>query len=289
MSKKGRIQTPEHIAKRLVSRGPYKPLSDETKQKISASSHRTSEWKAKISKSLTGRKHTEEEKQKIRDSVHRAYERDDVKAKFLNRVSWNKGIAMRDETKGKLSVYFKGRSNSALVGRKYSADHVEKMAVAKRGTKLSQETKNKISAAMKGRAVVPVENRRRGENHHNYGKPAYKGSGIGKGSYCLKGHWVRSTWERGVADWLFQRNIQYEYEPKLFDLGDGIRYRPDFFLFTFDRWIECKGYMTPEAAEKIRRFRRNHSLQVIDRKWWRQYTSGCDWIPDNYKTSGASN
>ena len=105
-----------------------------------------------------------------------------------------------------------------------------------------------------------------GESHYNYGKPAVKGTGRGKGSYCLKGHWVRSTWERAVADWLFTHEIAYGYEPCLFDLGGGVRYRPDFHILDNDVWIEVKGFSTPRDQEKMRKFvARGYKLRIFDR------------------------
>lgn len=250
---------------------------------------RTPETREKIRRALIGRKHTEEQKQKIRASVHRAYATEQVMAKFKNRKAWNAGVPMRPETKTKLSAFFKGRSNVALIGRKHSEETKRKCGLANRGKRPTEETNKKRSESMKRRLADPVNRaafaatRPRGPAHHNYGKPAYKGSGIGKGSYCAKGHWVRSSWERGIADWLFKQNIAYEYESELFDFGDGLRYRPDFYLPEFDRWYECKGYMTERDRQKIAAFRATgRSLFVIDRPWWKRYTNGRDDLPREY-------
>ncbi len=179
---------------------------------------------------------------------------------------------MRDETKQKLSAYFRDRPNIALIGRKYSAEHRVKLSKAKLGRKLSEEHKESISQSLKGRAVVPIESRLYGDKHPNYGKPAYKGSGIGKGSYCLKGHWVRSTWERGVADWLFLMGIEYRYEWRPFDLGDSIRFRPDFYIVKSDLWVEVKGYMTEKNKQQFARFiNLGHKLFVITKKEWKLF------------------
>lgn len=95
--------------------------------------------------------------------------------------------------------------------------------------------------------------------------PVPKGSGYGKGSYCLKGHWVRSTWERAVADWLFEHGVEYNYEPKRFCVN-GFYYIPDFYLLERGVWLEVKGYWTERSREKIKLFRENHSnLVVIDK------------------------
>ena len=247
----------DDIAPRRRSRNDRGMMSDETR--------------AKISRALTGRKHTDEEKRKIRDSVHRAYATEQVKAKFQNRVPWNKGIQMREESKKKLSAFFKGRSNAALVGRKYSAKHKAKLSVTHIGKVHSEETKLKMSLAHKGRDTVPPERRRRGPAHHFWGKspPKIKRNNYAKGSYCQKGHWVRSTWERGIADWLYAMGVEYQYEPRVFDLGDGIRYRPDFYIPQADLFLEVKGYMWEADEEKLRRFvALGHKLFVIGKSEW---------------------
>jgi len=258
----------EHIAKRAASL-TGRLLSDEHRRKLAAIP-RTVEWREKIRQTLTGRKHTEEEKKKIRDSVHRAYATEEVKAKFRNRVAWNKGKAWSEKIRKEMSIRRKGKSNVALIGRP-RADWVRKILSSSHiGIMQSEETKRKRSATLKGRATVPPERRNYGPDHHNWGKPAYKGAGIGKGSYCLAGHYVRSTWERGVADYLYLNEIAYEYETHLFDLGDGLRFRPDFYLTKYDVWVEVKGYETERDAEKFSRFiKKGHRLIIIDKHVWR--------------------
>ncbi len=127
-----------------------------------------------------------------------------------------------------------------------------------------------MSLAHVGWATVSPERRNYGPDHPNWGKPAPKGSGIGKGSYCLKGHYVRSTWERGVADYLYLNEIEYEYEKHLFDLGEGLRFRPDFYLPKYDVWVEVKGYETDASREKFSRFiKKGYRLIIIDQNVWR--------------------
>lgn len=135
-----------------------------------------------------------------------------------------------------------------------------------------QEVRDKISATLRGRILTPPESRQYGTDHHNYGKPAPRGAGIGKGSYCLKGHWVRSTWEREVADWLYERGVEYKYESELFDLGDGIRYRPDFHITERDLWLEVKGYETAVDKEKFSRFiASGRQLLIVDKQMFKTF------------------
>jgi hypothetical protein len=100
--------------------------------------------------------------------------------------------------------------------------------------------------------------------------PPAKGIGWGKGSYCLKGHWVRSTWERWYADFLFRNGISYEYEPEKFNLGmwrgHTLNYRPDFFLPSINCWVEVKGWMSERVEEQIRRFREAGNRLLVMRR-----------------------
>lgn len=59
------------------------------------------------------------------------------------------GIPMKAETKEKLSLSKKGKSNG-LEGRKYSPEHCANIAAGLRGKKLSPEHKAKLAAAKRG-------------------------------------------------------------------------------------------------------------------------------------------
>ena len=78
------------------------------------------------------------------------------------------------------------------------------------------------------------------------------------------GRFFRSRLEARWAVVFKTLGVPYEYEPEGFDLG-GINYLPDFRVKCygkrgdyesepFDLYIEVKGQMTAEDAEKIRRF-----------------------------------
>ena len=80
-----------------------------------------------------------------------------------------------------------------------------------------------------------------------------------------KGYRFRSRLEAKWAVFFDACGVEWEYEPEGYDLGDGIRYLPDFLLHgvTFnhsdklencDLYVEVKGKMTASDAEKIRRF-----------------------------------
>lgn len=65
------------------------------------------------------------------------------------------------------------------------------------------------------------------------------------------GHRVRSTWEEDVGWFLYENNIDYQYEPDYFDVG-GSYYVPDFIVG--DKVIEVKGYCKDKDETKAREF-----------------------------------
>jgi len=85
-----------------------------------------------------------------------------------------------------------------------------------------------------------------GKACHFYGKPQ-------------RPHWgeykninMRSSWEIAYAKYLDKNNIKWEYEPDTFDL-EYTTYTPDFKIEN-KKYIEIKGYMSPEAYFKIKKF-----------------------------------
>jgi hypothetical protein len=83
-----------------------------------------------------------------------------------------------------------------------------------------------------------------------------------------KGYRFRSRAEARWAVFFDACNVEWEYEPEGYDLGNGLGYLPDFLLHnigirssedngqTFDLYIEVKGSnkITSEEIEKIRKF-----------------------------------
>lgn len=99
--------------------------------------------------------------------------------------------------------------------------------------------------------------------------------GASRGWYYSGVH-MRSSYEIMVAEILDRYNIEWQYEPKIFKLGDGCRYQPDFYLVEYDRWIEVKGYFTDVAKTKVAKFKGlGYDIEV-----WRQrkieYEYGCN-------------
>jgi uncharacterized HAD superfamily protein len=101
-------------------------------------------------------------------------------------------------------------------------------------------------------------------------------------------HWVkpcfykdkmyRSSWEVEFVKFLESYRLEFEYEPKTFELGNGMTYRPDFYIKNYDCWVEIKGKYSKDAENKIKIFKEkvNKELYVINGGtlfhffWWIQ-------------------
>ena len=98
--------------------------------------------------------------------------------------------------------------------------------------------------------------------------------GIKPISTYYDGFYFRSRLEARWAVFFNACGVKYEYEPEGYDLGDGIWYLPDFLLHdvTFnhagylshqDLYVEVKGVMSAEDAEKIKRFGAEKPILVV--------------------------
>ena len=89
------------------------------------------------------------------------------------------------------------------------------------------------------------------------------------------GYRFRSRLEARWAVFFDTLGIEYEYEPEGFELGDGVRYLPDFRIKCygtrgdcgdepFDLYVEVKGRMNVNDAAKINKFVGLGQLQHAD-------------------------
>ena len=62
-----------------------------------------------------------------------------------------------------------------------------------------------------------------------------------------KGYNFRSRLEARWAVFFDHLGMRWEYEPEGFELGNGLRYLPDFWLPEWDLWLEVK----PGPADKV--------------------------------------
>jgi len=190
----------------------------------------------------------------------------------LGKPSGMKGKTQTPEAKDKMSKTRTGKykgENNPLYGRPLSEERAEQSRRANLGKKASPEVCKKISERTSGKnhpmwgkhhtseTIEKIKNNRpdvSGKNNPMYGKPAPKGTGIGKGIHYASPYqgmiWLRSSYELAYAKYLDSINKDWLYESCRFDL-DNTSYAPDFYLIHDDRYIEVKGYMSPEAQEKI--------------------------------------
>ena len=74
---------------------------------------------------------------------------------------------------------------------------------------------------------------------------------------------MRSQSEAIFAHKLDRHGVDWQYEPRRFDLGWST-YCPDFYLPQQNLWVEVKGYLTKTAARKIADFQaQGHHLVVM--------------------------
>lgn len=97
----------------------------------------------------------------------------------------------------------------------------------------------------------------RGKNSNFYGKKPKHG--IGEWYICNDGSkiWMRSSWEIKFAKYLDKYNIEWLYEPKLFDITYNNKegtYSPDFYIIKEKKFIEIKGWWRDDAFAKYSSF-----------------------------------
>lgn len=175
---------------------------------------------------------------------------------------------------GKLNWNFKGGNASRIVNcldcnkklsesAYYRGDKRCKSCVRSLGNKINNPSKN--PEIMK--KIVANRRSYKGKNNPMYGKPAPKGSGIGKGQY-YKNIWLRSSYEVIYAKQLDKQGIKWLYEFRRFNLGDTT-YIPDFYLPDSDTYVEVKGWWRPTAILKFKLFQKLYpkiKIRVITKK-----------------------
>jgi hypothetical protein len=108
-----------------------------------------------------------------------------------------------------------------------------------------------------------------GPNNGNYGNPPVPGTGHSKGAYFNHNGnmiWLRSSYETRLARALTNAGIIWDYEIKTFVLeinGRKTTYRPDFYLFEYNTWIDTKGFLWPKSKEKIKEFYKTYGENLL--------------------------
>ena len=77
--------------------------------------------------------------------------------------------------------------------------------------------------------------------------------------------WMKSSWEVKYAKYLDSKNIKWEYEPRFFNLKELGNYFPDFYLPSYNKYIEIKGYGKLEKVNAFRKLYPNEVIEVLKR------------------------
>jgi hypothetical protein len=99
-----------------------------------------------------------------------------------------------------------------------------------------------------------------GAEHHMHNKEIALKVAKSQNHSIMKNHWKTSeelicvgSYESKVIDYLNSNKIDFEWQPKIFQLT-GTTYRPDLYLSDTDLWIEIKGYSRPDFIIKWNEF-----------------------------------
>ena len=148
---------------------------------------------------------------------------------------WNYGVTTENNEIWKKTAE---KISKALLGRTFEEIY---------GPKKAREMKEKLSK------------RNVGENNPMFGKPSpHRKRGFRKDL----GHFVRSTWEADFARILKLHNLDYQYEPKTFELikanGEILHYTPDFYVPSQNTFYEIKGFLRDLDEEKLELFQKQY-------------------------------
>ena len=203
----------------------------------------------------------------------------------LSELKVGSKILVNNDKKEKLR---RKKISSTLSGRSKSESHKENMKSSTNkgrfikgskplfdGSKLTKQQKQIISDKLKNRKLSAETRQRmsaanKGLKHHKIDCPCLFCK-TKRGEYkifrskefCYAGQTMRSSWEVKFAKHLDEQGIIYEYEPRSFQLSNGTRYIPDFFLPTENLWIEIKGRMERTSEDKMKLFIDEYGLNFI--------------------------
>jgi len=177
--------------------------------------------------------------------------------------------------------------SEARKGTKLSLEHRQNIGISLTDRPVSEATKHKIAQSLKGHLTTietrnkisrtQIEQYKRGERLPN--------------THIISAGWfttnigisVRSSWELFVCNLLTSYNIEWQYEPEVFDLGFAT-YRPDLYLPSYELWIEVKGYWWNGEKAKVDAFSLTHPLLLIREDKYKQLLKNnkliMDWLVD---------
>lgn len=154
--------------------------------------------------------------------------------------------------------------NGPRYGSINSKEIRQKISIGNKGKIVSQESRRKMSIAKSGKTFSKLHCKKIGvASKRNWRDGVYDYNPIGssrKGYRKDIGHFVRSTWEANFARILNYSGVDYEYEPKRFNLG-YTTYTPDFKIG--NKYVEIKGYDTKEAKKKRIMCRKIYEIKIL--------------------------
>jgi hypothetical protein len=161
--------------------------------------------------------------------------------------SHRRGLSVEEEYGAEKAAVLRRRlSDSTRVWAEEHSDEVHEIA-RRRGATI--RLRGSLSGSKNGMFG------RKGRKNPSFGKVVQGGHTRGRGGFRADiGHYVRSSWEANYCRWLRFHGITYEYEPRAFDMGDST-YIPDFWITSWNCWVEIKGYWTEKARLKVSKFR----------------------------------
>jgi len=226
-------------------------------------------------------------------------------------IPWNKGCTKEDtpnlgsykwsdEQKQKFSfdrsgekhpLYGKHHTPEAIekirqasIGRSHIVTEEQKIEMSKRQKLLYETTdiKERIKAT---KSLPEIKEKMTGPNNPQFGKPAYPGSGHGKGGHYTKLDntvvWLRSSFETRLATLLDLLHIEWNYEGIGYGLGIAGTYFPDFWLPEYSLWIEVKGFVTDIAKKKMTLFHELYPTEKLIIMYGNDITDVEDYINNN--------
>ncbi len=225
--------------------------SNETKHKISLA----------ISKAKKGCKLSEQHRKNISKSNIGHVVSEETRRKIS--LS-NKGLKLSEEARRKLSEAKKGHE-AWNKGKTLSEEQKRKMSESHRGEIWSKQRRENLSKTIKGRGLS-VEWRKK-ISIANKGQIPSSKTCHGNGGYYESPYqgkiYLRSSYELAYAQYLNLIGEVWFYEIQTFDLGNTT-YTPDFYLPRLEKFIEIKGYMSPETQSKISKFREEYPHEHLE-------------------------
>ena len=248
-----------------------KEKAEEVKKKLAEARQ------GKTYEELFGVEKANEIKEKLRISKIAFKHNDESKIK-IKKARANQKIVHSQETKDKISLSHIGKkhteeskikmSNSLLGKKAWNKGLTAETTPSLIGKPRSEESKKKSSKSLIAAWQDPEKRKRMTEtNQTNYKYGIREDLGF----YC------HSALEANYARFLKWFGMKYEFESDkcIFKLSNEKLYICDFYLPELDMYIEMKGYLRPDAKEKLELFKKDYPnikwrMIMQDSEEWKQ-------------------